>query len=127
MRSALNDMVNQRPRVFVLLTLILPLVQGIKYLLIGSLYPMLIIAVFLSPVFCYLFIQRKYYRKTLKYWGLLNLAYGCMCILLFGLSMAAGKGVPSSIYYQFNAWYLLKTTIILLSGILLLKVRKVYY
>lgn len=125
MNESLENRWIQHGRIFIALTLILPLFQGVKYALIGWFYPLLIITIITFPIMYYYFIRKVQSSKVLKYWGWMNLAYGVIGIGLFGLSELAGGGVPSSIHYQFTVWYVLKIAAVIVCGSLLLKVRKI--
>lgn len=105
-------------------SLIIPLYQGIQYVLIGSIYPLVTVSLLLSPVVLYTFFRQGYSVRVIKYWGFLHIGYGALGFSLIALGLLAGSGLPSSIYYQFNVWYVLKMGICIILGVQLLRMRK---
>ena len=106
------------------LSLMLILIKGLTYLLIGIIYPLLISLALLSPfIYCY-FKKRCKLSKTIKYWSILILCYGIVRILLNSIIYIDSSGVPSEAYYQFTLWYGIKSLLYIALGIVLLLKRK---
>ena len=85
-------------------SLVLILIKGLTYLLIGIIYPLLISLALLGPfIYCYLKRQCNISR-TIKYWSVLVTCYGIVRILLHVIISINSDGVPSGAYYQFTWW-----------------------
>ncbi len=109
-----------------ILTFILPLFQGIQYVVIGSVYPLVIVSLVIGLVIFFLFSKRGGSEKILRYWSYLHIGYGAIGLTLIGFGLMAGSGLPSSIYYQFNVSYVLKMGVCIIMGVMLLKTRKAH-
>lgn len=108
-----------------ILTFILPLFQGIQYVLIGLIYPLVILSLVAGSVVFLLFFKRGVSEKILRYWSYLYIGYGAIGLTLIGFGLMAGSGLPSSIYYQFDLWYVLKMGVCMIVGVLILKMGRV--
>lgn len=120
-RQALTDKLYET---LLIVSFIPSIIKSITYLLVGILYPLLILTLLTSP-FLYIYLKRKNYTsKLIKYWSILLIGYGLLRIVLYTLILIKPSGVPSGAFYQFTFWYTFKSVFYILLGICLLSKRK---
>lgn len=106
----------------------LPLIfQGVRYLGIGYVYPVLIAFLLVGGTLYVLHYKKKWSAKSIKIWCLLLLGYAFMRVALSLLVAIDNSGVPSGIFYKMTSWYHIKTFLFFVLGYLCFTKRKLYF
>lgn len=116
-----------RYQILLYLSILLFLLKGLEYAVLGLPYPLAIALILLSPLLLLRAKRQKLLLRVLKYWSILVISYGLYRVVLQVFVHAHGSGVPSAAYYQFTFWYGIKTLLFVLIGRYLFLKRRHFY